>query len=91
MELDDESKLDMPVPIKTDFPPGLCICLTHEQLEKLGLDHPDMSENEGPEIVFKARAKVTHFSGSAGAGGHSCRTELQIQDMKIVSDGDADD
>ena len=41
MELDDEDKLDAPMPIKMpnkpDFPYGLRICLNEKELKKIGL------------------------------------------------------
>ena len=45
MDLDDEEKMDticpIPMPDKPQYPYGLCICLTHAEFEKLGLDPSD--------------------------------------------------
>jgi hypothetical protein len=77
MELDDESKLDaiMPIdmPSKPDYPYGLRICLTHEELDKLGLDHP----NKDDVIDLRAFAVVTSCTQTESENGHTCRVELQ--------------
>jgi hypothetical protein len=91
MEMDDESKMDSLMPIamatKPDYPYGLCICLTHEELAKLGLD---ADCDVGDVLRFMAEAVVTCKSASdSEMGGPMCRIELQIQRM-AVSDEDMD-
>jgi hypothetical protein len=102
MELDDESKLDAPQPIpmdtKPDYPYGLRICLTHEELAKLDLDPADAFV--GGIIHLHALARITSVNASDSApgpysdGGPQCRIELQIEDMSIESEdaeNDGDD
>lgn len=81
MELEDEDKLDACCPIpcdKPDYPYGLRICLTHKEIEKLGLDHDCET---GDMIDFRAFAVVTSVSLNENNGKHDCRIELQIQKM----------
>lgn len=84
MELDDDDKLDAPMPYpmpdKPDYPYGLRICLTDKELAKLGIDHDC---DVGDSITFGAKAKVTSKTCTDGDGGHSCRVELQITDMDV--------
>ena len=88
MELDDEDKLDavcpMPLPDKPRFPYGLKICLTHKELEKLGLD---ADCDIGDVIDLRAFAVVT--SVSKGEGGHEgkyARVELQIEKLAVENE-----
>jgi len=66
------------------YPYGLCISLTEEELEKLGLDEelPPI----GATLHFMAMAKVTSVSQNErtcadGTTERCCRVELQIQQM----------
>jgi hypothetical protein len=91
MELDDEQKLDMAMPIpmsrKPDYPCGLCLSLTEKDFEKLGLD-PKEAEIGGLVHLF-AMARVTSVSHRQSASGDKCcRVELQIEDMSIESEDD---
>lgn len=85
LELDDESKLDSVMPMATDkpdYPWGLRICLTHVELEKLGLE----ADCEcGDVIDLRAFAVVTSVSQSDSGDGQTCRVELQIQKMAVGS------
>lgn len=98
LELDDEEKLDAfcpPIMAKgPDYPPGLCICLTGRELEKLDLE----ADCEiGDMIDIRCFARVTSVSKRAGAdaGDDDCRVELQITDMalenEMTEDEDDDD
>ena len=73
MELDDEEKLDaaMPIPMATkpDYPYGLKICLTHQELEKLDLD---ADCNVGDMIDMRCFGEVTSISKD----GDNCRIEI---------------
>jgi hypothetical protein len=93
MELDDESKIDAvqpyPMPDKPDYPYGLRICLTHEELAKLDLDPSDAFV--GGIIHMHALARITSVSASDGDSGPSCRVELQIEDMSIESEDSEND
>lgn len=83
MELDDEQKLDAPMPIrmpsKPDFPFGLRICLTNCELDKLNLD---ISEAVVGGIVHgQFIGRITNVSASDGDTGPSSRTEIQIESL----------
>ncbi len=86
MEMDDEDKMDSVMPIsmpsKPDYPYGLRICLTHNELAKLGLELPDV----GDLIDLRAFATVTSVSSSSGEGGDCCRVELQIEKLAVENE-----
>ena len=91
MELDDEDKLDAYRPIPTsmpDYPYGLRICLTHKETEKLDLDNDC---EVGDYLMMTVLARVTSCSSSEGPNGAECRTEMQIEKIKLVSDDDNDE
>jgi len=88
LELDDEDKLDanMPIPMaeKPKFPYGLRICLTHKELEKLGLD---ADCDIGDVIDLRAFATVTSVSNGEGEfEGKYCRVELQIEKLAVENE-----
>lgn len=89
MELSDEDKLDASMPIampsKPDYPYGLRISLTHNELEKLGLD--DDCE-VGDMIDVRCFATVTSVSKNEDGNGKGCRIELQIEKMAVESEMD---
>ena len=92
MELSDEEKLDavLPMPMdKPDYPCGLRICLTEQELEKLGLDD---SCDIGDMIDLRCFAVVTSCS-KTDVG--CCRIELQITHMacenEMTEDEEDDD
>jgi hypothetical protein len=63
------------------YPYGLCISLTHEDLEKLNLS--DDCE-VGDMIHLMAMAEVTSVSKNKSVnGGDSCRIELQITHLAL--------
>jgi hypothetical protein len=81
----EEIKEDMPKAIEAPsapvYPYGLCISLTEEELEKLGLDGE--LPKVGMMIHFVAMAKVTSVSQNErveadGTKENCCRVELQI-------------
>lgn len=80
LELDDEDKLDaaMPIPMATkpDYPYGCRICLTHKELEKLGLT---TDCDVGDMIDMRCFGEVTSISKD----GDCCRVEIQIQKMAM--------
>lgn len=89
MELDDEGKLDVPMPMpfdRPDYPPGLRICLCDEQLDKLGLD----ADCEVGDIIdLRAFACVTSVSVTDSEGGGKCRrVELQIQKLSVENENE---
>ncbi len=86
LELDDDDKLDMVMPMpmdRPDYPCGLRICLTENELEKLNLDDDC---DVGDVIDLRAFAVVTSISKNDGAGGQSCRIELQIQKLAVENE-----
>ena len=89
MELDDESKLDAPMPIamnsKPDYPYGLRISLTNREMKKLDLD-PDYAE-VGGIVHLSAMARITSVSHNTnGPDGYNCCVELQIEDLAVHSE-----
>lgn len=89
MELNDESKLDAVMPIsmpdKPDYPYGLRISLTNEELDKLDLDKADAEVGGTIHGFFMAR--ITSVSENEVNGGEKCcRIELQIEDLGIESE-----
>jgi hypothetical protein len=87
MELTDDEKLDavLPIPIdRPDYPYGLRICLTHEELVKLGLDHEDAFI--GGMVHGHFMARITSVSANDSVDGPSARVELQIEALAIESE-----
>lgn len=89
MEMDDEDKMDTSMPIamssKPDYPYGLRISLSHNELKKLGLDSDC---DVGDMIDMRCFGTVTSVSISDDAGGKSCRVEIQIEKMAVESEMD---
>jgi len=89
MELDDDTKLDMPAiaadgPEGPKWPYGLRICLEKEQLDKLGLD---CDCDVGDVIDLRAFAVVTSVSkGESEYSGPYSRVELQIQKLAVENE-----
>lgn len=91
MELDDQAKYDAVQPIampdKPDYPPGLCICLTSDECEKLGIDPTEATV--GGTFVFMAMARITSVSmNDSEMGGECHRIEAQIEQLGIVEPTD---
>lgn len=88
MELDDESKEDAiqpyAMPDKPDYPYGLRICLTHEELEKLNLDASDAFV--GGMIHGHFMGRITSVSANDGENGSTCRIEIQIEALAVESE-----
>lgn len=93
MELSDDAQLDavmpIPMPEKPKYPYGLRICLTEDELEKLGLE----ADCEiGDVIDLRAFAVVTCVSQNETDNGKCARVELQIQKLSIENEaGELDD
>lgn len=77
-----ESEYPMAIcPRDDDYPYGLSICVTHDELAKLDLD--DECE-VGDMVSFCAIARVTSVSKSESeTSGKTCRIELQITHMGV--------
>lgn len=65
------------------YPYGLCISLTHEELDKLGLD--DNCE-VGDILHMVCMAKAT----SVNKNENGCRIEMQIFDIEVLEDESAE-
>jgi len=68
-----------------DYPFGLCLCLTQDELDKLGLDN---DAEIGDLLDIRAFAKVTSVSKNANSNGNSCRIEMQIIFMSVENEED---
>lgn len=68
------------------YPYGLCICLTHKELEKLKIDHSNWAI--GDIYHLHALAKVTSISTNDSEDGENCRIELQIIALGAESEDD---
>ena len=88
MELDDEDKLDAPMPMpmsnKPDFPYGLRISLTEKELDKLNLDHK--SAEIGGIVHGHFMGRITSVSENENSDGQRCCVEMQIEDLAIESE-----
>lgn len=83
MELDDDDKLDAPMPFplssKPDYPYGLRICFSEKELKKLNLDVPDI----GDMIDMRAMGTVTSVSINKTDGEDRCRVEIQLEKIAL--------
>lgn len=80
-------------PSAPQYPYGLCIALTEEELAKLGLD--DGLPEVGMMIHLSAMAKVTSVSQneretSDGGKKNCCRVELQITHLAAENEDEED-
>lgn len=93
MELDDEAKTDAPSPIpmatKPDFPYGLRICLTSDEIEKLGIDPEDAAV--GGTFMLQGLARVSSVSCDKRDDKTCWRIEAQIEDLGILGSDDEDE
>ncbi len=58
------------------YPYGLCISLSHNELEKLGVDYEDW--DVGDLFHLHAMARITSISRTETEGDACCRVEMQI-------------
>lgn len=65
------------------YPYGLCISLTEEELDKLGLEP---TCEVGDMLHLHALAKVTSVSQNETEAGTRCRIELQITQLEVESE-----
>ena len=93
----EEIKEDMPkaieAPSAPTYPYGLCLALSEDELEKLGLDGE--LPKVGMMIHLSAMAKVTSVSQNEredGEGGkkNCCRVELQITHLATENEDEED-
>jgi hypothetical protein len=71
-----------------DYPCGLRICLTHRELEKLGLEADCQI---GDVIDLRAFATVTSVSQNDYGNGPECRVELQIEKLAVEDERTEED
>jgi len=71
------------------YPYGLRICLTEEELEKLGVDHSDWEI--GDTFHLHAFAKVVSVSENDTENGSNCNISLQITHLAGPEDEDEED
>lgn len=72
-----------------DYPPGLCLCLTHEELEKLDLDD---DIEVGDLLHFFAMGEVTSVSkNKMGDDGMAVRVEMVLTHMQVEDETDEED
>lgn len=70
-----------------DYPYGLRLCLTHEDLQKLGLDMPVVGDTVHIMAMCKVVSAHAHDSVDGGA---SAGVDLQITHMKAEIEDDED-
>ena len=91
MSLTDEQRLDTVMPIPSEmpeYPYGLRICLTQDELEKLDLDDEC---DVGDVIDLRAFARVTSVSSHQdGNGKRQCRIELMIEQLAVENESTED-
>ena len=71
----EEMSVGLSAPSIPDVPYGLRLCLTHDELDKLGLD---ADCEVGDMIHLFAMAEVTSISKNDNGNGPECRVELSI-------------
>lgn len=80
MRQSPEEKMEAMMPAQMDdsmnYPSGLCICLTEQEMEKLDLDD---DVEDGDMLHLQAMAKVTSVTKRNGG----CRVEMQIVMMGV--------
>lgn len=91
MELDDEDKIDMAMPIamldRADYPYGLRITLSDKELKKLGIPTPQV----GDYMDMRAFCCVKSVSSDSTGDGETCRVELQIEKIAVENEADEQD
>lgn len=75
------------VPAPPDYPYGLCLALSQDELDKLGASGGEFAI--GDIVDLRALAKVTSISQHASDGQESCRVELQITHLGLDEGGAA--
>lgn len=86
MELSEDESYDAPMPIpmkdRPQFPYGLQICITQDEMEKLGIDPSEAVV--GSTFMLHAMARVTSISATDNEMmGQTFRMEAQIEQMDV--------
>lgn len=84
-----EQAENMPIAANIDtpkYPWGLCISLTNDELEKMGVEAKDFQV--GDMINFDVLGKVTAVSERDASEGPCCRVEIQITGISVEDDED---
>lgn len=66
----------------SDYPYGLCISFSSEELEKLGLSHEDFDVDD--IIHLAAFGKVTSVSHSKNSDNENSRIEVQLTHLNLL-------
>lgn len=85
MERSDDEKFDAMSSypsVRPDYPPGLMICFTEVELEKLGLSIPE----NGDMLDLRAFATVTSVSEMTDGGGKRTRVEMTIEKIAVENE-----
>jgi hypothetical protein len=82
-----DSMLSSPFAHMPDVPPGLCICLTETELQKLELDSDC---DVGDYLHGRFMARVTSVNKSESGGGARCRIELSLIAMNLENESTED-
>ena len=83
-----DSMLSSPFAHMPDVPPGLCLCLTETELEKLDLDDDCQV---GDYLHGRFMARVTSVNKSETGGGKKCRIELSVVAMNLLENESTED
>lgn len=93
MSLSDDEKLDMPMPIAMpdapEYPYGMRICLTQDELTKLGIDPTEAQI--GGYFMLHALCCVTSLSSNSTESGDCMRLEAQIEQAAVDGDDESAD
>lgn len=68
-----------------DVPPGLCLCLTESEMEKLELE---ADAEVGDLLHCNIMAKVTSVNKSDSGNGAKCRIEMAVIFMAVEDESD---
>ena len=87
--LDEKIEASMPSPMMAnDYPYGLAISLTQDELDKLDLD---ADCEVGDLIDLRALGRVTSVSKNEVEGKATCRIEIQLEQLGLEDEDHEDD
>lgn len=88
MRMSSEEKSEMMTPSAPDYPYGLCISLSEDEIDKLGIDFSGVEP--GTLLDIDVMAKVTSKSENDNGDGPQRRLELQIIMMDVENEDNED-